>query len=752
MSGRSAAAFQENALAPASGTLAAGVSSAVLDRDASLLANVGYVAIAPFTTSCEIRKVTSITGTAQINWSGATAFSHAVGDRVLFFQGDSVPASWFGAKGDNSTDDEAALQWALREMVAQGLWLDGESKPYLLGSPLVCPQYSRIKSFGHSNGAFRVRSNFVGDPRNALLVQQNGNIVSFTASTVDSYFTTPTAHGMTSTGERVLLKGTMPGGVTAGKIYWAINSTADPLKFQVSETEGGAAITLGSNGSGTAYCKSPGLGRLYMSDVFIDGQNLPNVNGFIATLQQQTEIWKLRIDNCPGFGMNLGGQQAVLHDTMMIGNGNSLVFDGAAIMWFKGLNIERSYKRAIWVMPKAQRLFRRNSDTDASNNNAIWGLHLEQNSPPGWGVVTADAIANNFTVTNVTGFTVSGDTFTLTNHGLQNGNKVVFTGTPPAPLVAGTVYYAVGVSTAASPTTFKVSATYTGVPIVTTTAGTSPGFYQKFEDGDLVSIGPSSVTAPTPLTLGRIYYVVSASGQTFQVATTSGGAVIDLITTGIGTLKAFAPIPFIDCQAETQELLVDECTVSPLDGQVVFWSHQPNANQSGYLIRNVRLNASGSGGILAIQDDAKGHYQDCRTDLGRTIQEFHSPHPETDASYREGLPWQLTRPGGGKIGMGGQTDSHLSFLSIPGLTQTGDQAQWRDRTAAHNKHSAVNKDGRFLVRAVNVGLTEEPAAADLANGEAIFWLDSTSTPGTHALKVISKDNGGTVRRGTIALS
>lgn len=57
---------------------------------------------------------------------------------------------------------------------------------------------------------------------------------------------------------------------------------------------------------------------------------------------------------------------------------------------------------------------------------------------------------------------VTGDTVNHAAHGLVNGNNVVFyNGTPPAPLVEGTVYFVVG----AAADTFQVSATLGGAAI-----------------------------------------------------------------------------------------------------------------------------------------------------------------------------------------------------------------------------------------------------------------------------------------------
>ena len=80
---------------------------------------------------------------------------------------------------------------------------------------------------------------------------------SFTASTTSSEFF---AVGFSfSDGQQVLLSGTsLPGGFTAGVIYYVINVSAN--SFQLSATSGGTAITVTSDGSGTVAGFSPATG------------------------------------------------------------------------------------------------------------------------------------------------------------------------------------------------------------------------------------------------------------------------------------------------------------------------------------------------------------------------------------------------------------------------------------------------------------------------------------------------------------
>jgi hypothetical protein len=62
---------------------------------------------------------------------------------------------------------------------------------------------------------------------------------------------------------------------------------------------------------------------------------------------------------------------------------------------------------------------------------------------------------------------------------------------------------------------------------------TAPGYQPT--NGDSVQFSTTG-TLPSPLAVATTYYVVNASGDTFEVSATSGGAAITTATTGSGTL------------------------------------------------------------------------------------------------------------------------------------------------------------------------------------------------------------------------
>jgi len=146
---------------------------------------------------------------------------------------------------------------------------------------------------------------------------------------------------------------------------------------------------------------------------------------------------------------------------------------------------------------------------------------------------------------------------TAAAHGITGDDRVVFasTGTLPAPLVAGTIYYTLQNNNLTA-TAFQVSATKNGTKVDLTDAGT--GVHTVHCEGvdaatdtlyfqtphafvrDSKVVFQTTGVMPSPLVAGTVYFVVVASvtEDTLQVSATRGGAVIDITTTGTGTLKA----------------------------------------------------------------------------------------------------------------------------------------------------------------------------------------------------------------------
>jgi hypothetical protein len=86
---------------------------------------------------------------------------------------------------------------------------------------------------------------------NALYTGMLGGARDFFTATNTGDLFTSFGHGLVDD-NRVVFEagfgGTLPTGITEGTIYWVVNDGTDT--FQVSTTQGGAAVTLSSDGEG----------------------------------------------------------------------------------------------------------------------------------------------------------------------------------------------------------------------------------------------------------------------------------------------------------------------------------------------------------------------------------------------------------------------------------------------------------------------------------------------------------------------
>ncbi len=156
------------------------------------------------------------------------------------------------------------------------------------------------------------------------------------------------------------------------------------------------------------------------------------------------------------------------------------------------------------------------------------------------------------------------DTFGVVDHGYDDGDTVQFStdDTLPAGLSANTTYYIINSTT----NTFKVSASYGGVAVDITDAGTgnqsvamivnlqkyhgdvilaSKIFTANFttdvftsanhgySDGDIVRVSTDD-TLPAGLLANTDYYIITAATNTFQLSTSFGGVAIDITDAGTG--------------------------------------------------------------------------------------------------------------------------------------------------------------------------------------------------------------------------
>ena len=128
---------------------------------------------------------------------------------------------------------------------------------------------------------------------------------------------------------------------------------------------------------------------------------------------------------------------------------------------------------------------------------------------------------------------------------LLNGDPVKFTssGTLPSPLVAGTVYYVIN-KNGAGAGTLQVSATLNGSAVNLTTAGsgtitlygpTTFSTSTTFNEDTALRF-TSTGTVPTGMTIGTVYYVYGAAGNSFYLTTTPQGEPLVCTAAATGTV------------------------------------------------------------------------------------------------------------------------------------------------------------------------------------------------------------------------
>lgn len=267
----------------------------------------------------------------------------------------SVSPMNLGAKADG-TDDHVALQKAIDKASASfNTWVDGGFRSYSVTQPLVLRPSSRLRSL-----QIKAKPGYApADPNNAMLMTSQGFKREFTSAA--GVISTVEVNGIPEDNIGVVFKGALPTPLVAGRLYYARERTANT--FKVAEQKGGTTLDV-ETGSGTVYCEVLSLHKALLSDVSLDGQQLPGVNGLYANLQQASVMHNLRIDNC-AVGYRLEGQQCIHHNFEAISNKKALVLSQSAFMWFYGTNIEHS-------------------ETGIELSNAqccsFWGLHMETNA------------------------------------------------------------------------------------------------------------------------------------------------------------------------------------------------------------------------------------------------------------------------------------------------------------------------------------------------------------------------------------
>ena len=317
-----------------SGSHSSGITTLTLSAAAAPVNAGALLAIEPFSSNCELKYVSSVSS-STITLRTALENTHATSTAV-YVVGGSVPTSWFGVKGDGSTDDHDALQWAIRQATNSSVWLDGQGRVITVSSPIMLPQSHKLKDFTiKALAAFSP-----AESTNALAMTQDGNIVSVaSADPTTDIITTSVAHGIPGDGQGVVFQGaSLPAGLVAGRFYYAYNRTT--FTFTVSETLGGATVDITGTGTGTAFCEVYAANvKSFMDNITFECNNVANLNGVLCSVQQLTTWDNVRVNNAPGYGIKVKGQEADWRNIEIVRCGIGFEFDNMSFLYVKELDM-----------------------------------------------------------------------------------------------------------------------------------------------------------------------------------------------------------------------------------------------------------------------------------------------------------------------------------------------------------------------------------------------------------------------------
>lgn len=366
---------------------AAGTNSLTLDRTAPAgWVAQSFIVVDAYTPQAELVKMNSASGTSVVTVA-SLKYSHAAGDTVLLLNSGVATAALWGVKADGSTDDHDALQEAIVQCAANGIWLDCQAKTSIIASPLVLPQSHKIRNFN-----FKASASFApADTNNAALMTQDGNIVSVvSADPATDIITTNVAHGIPADGIGVVFGGSsLPAGLVAGRFYYAYNRTT--TTFTVSATVGGPNVDITATGTGTAYCEVYSANiKSFFQNGFLNCNLVPGLNGILVSVQQNAQWDVFRVDGAPGFGIRVTGQEAGWQNIEVNNCGVGIQFDNMSFLYAYEISMQgctTSFLQGI------------NAGLISSS---LTGIHIEDLDAPGTYIDFATGPCSNVLLDDVT--------------------------------------------------------------------------------------------------------------------------------------------------------------------------------------------------------------------------------------------------------------------------------------------------------------------------------------------------------------
>lgn len=663
-----------------------------------------YVACGAGTTSCEIRRVTGVSG-AVLTLGSALKVAHSTGDNVWVTAGYWVPFEWFGAIANSAVDSYRALINAFLDQAQStadyGLSGRGVSGIYGSSRPLFQQDYCGLRdvtlqAFSTFALDCTVGKDTTVTPNipNQYFFTLAGQFGTVTFDAAADTITTSVNPGATQYSDVIFYPrpgSTMPSGIEEGRRYFTI--TGNNLTTQITKSQGDATpVDITSAGSGEIVMVSTGLARMKWKEVRLHGNNTKALNGLVATVQQPSIADSSRIESFPVIGVSVAAQQATFPNIEIIHCWTGLELAGAEMVYFPQGNIE-----GCDINVSCPELARMYGGTDTFSSS-FKDFHFES---AGFGPSQIQ------TLTHATNLTAGTFQFRFKN------------------VLTGAINW--NASAAAIQTALEAHAGI-GVGNVTVTllSGTN------LSDG-VVQMDFTVGTLRWEFWSGSTNTAVG--GEMAIVSSLTGGPLVNNFLSPLGkhvSFKRGQAVQFDDCYVAFPGAVNGltppfiKCEGTAIDSsQGVFQGFSITDAFTG-ADTGTWVDDSLNGITLLTADGATG--------TGHYLASYVRP---TRHGAGHGQHWWYVGDGGRRVKLNTAGKPQIEVIASSAQTEDLEAFTGTDGTVGVR----VNNHGYVIVRR-----TTTPADADLVAGECAFWFDSTN--GAAKLMVKGKQADGTVKTGS----
>lgn len=507
-----------------------GATTCTLTRAPDGVAVGRFVLIDTDTVQAELRQIATVSG-ATVTFTDALDYAHAAADRVRLLEAPVVVAEWFGAVGDDFTDDTAALTLMLDQLEAAGGGIAYAPHIYKTTLPILIRSNTTLDLCGRgmihnaSGTATTGTCIFLGLHHPVLNDDYAWSSLSdITAGDMQITFSTPAQASRLVAGEAFLIR---------SAAYYHDDTKQKPQVVEINRAKAidantgvvtldypvGQNVTSPSaayiNGQVTyqsrvSYICDRGVfrnGRV-KSDVGNWTQRWANLDCTIENIEVVRSV-DFMIGNAMAHG-RVRGVRGVFGDRCLevkTGAHDSLFTD-----------IQAFYDSGLDSGGTALLL-----DTGEYNRDLRFeNIHIHA---PGWN--GTDMVTPRATRTIINGLDIYAPNATSNAIGLYSSALVPPTGNVMEnfSITAGGGSNYIRVGTVNN----SYTATVTGAPTTTITAAGND--FNVYDPVQLTTTG----TLPAPLALSTTYWIVLDSGDDLQLSATSGGSAITFTDGGSGT-------------------------------------------------------------------------------------------------------------------------------------------------------------------------------------------------------------------------